>query len=134
MLLDSTALLNRKHLMRGDGAWLMAYPEPASTAPLAADSVILYSAATPHHQPNQPNQPDQPDQPDQSSLTSPPQQPLVVDAGGISSGAEPGALAPCGSGVAVLTYGNGVPKALEARGASLGLGLRLGLGLGLGLG
>ena len=127
MLLDSTALLNRKHLMRGDGAWLMAYPEPTSTAPLAADSVILYSAATPPHQPNQPNQtnqpnqpdrPDRPDQTNQSSQTSPPQQPLVVDAGGISSGAEPGALAPCGSGVAVLTYGNGVPKALEARGAS----------------
>ena len=109
MLLDSTALLNRKHLMRGDGAWLTAYPEPASTAPLAADSVILYSAAMPPHLTSQPNQPNQTSQP------SPPHQPLVVDAGGISSGAELSALARCGSGVAVLTYGNGVPKALEAR-------------------
>ena len=108
----------------------MAYPKPASTAPLAADSVILYSAATPPHltsqsnQPNQPNQPDQTSQPNQTSQpgqtgqagqSSPPHQPLVVDAGGISSGTELSALAPCGSGVAVLTYGNGVPKALEAR-------------------
>ena len=124
MLLDSTALLNRKHLMRGDGAWLMAYPEPGSTAPLAADSVILYSAATPPHLTSQPNQPNQTSQTSQTGQTgqtgqagqsSPPHQPLVVDAGGTSSGTELSALAPCGSGVAVLTYGNGVPKALEAR-------------------
>ena len=93
--------------------------------------MILYSAATPPHQTGQPNQPNQPDQTSQTGQTgqtsqsSPPHQPLVVDAGGISSGTELSALAPCGSGVAVLTYGNGVPKALEARVASFGLGLGL---------
>ena len=50
MLLDSTALLNRKHLVQGDGAWLTAYPDPASTAPLSADTVMLYSADAPPNQ------------------------------------------------------------------------------------
>ena len=50
MLLDSTALLHRKHLVQGDGAWLTAYPDPASTAPLSADTVMLYSADAPPNQ------------------------------------------------------------------------------------
>ena len=78
---------------------------------------MLYSAATP---PNQPNQPDQPNKPDQSKQSNPPdppdppEQPLIFDAeaGGSALGE---LLAPSDSGVAVLTYGNGVPKALEAR-------------------
>ena len=81
---------------------------------------MLYSAATP---PNQPNQPDQPNKPDQSKQSNPPdppdppEQPLIFDAeaGGAALGA---LLAPSKSGVAVLTYGNGVPKALEARGVA----------------
>jgi len=72
---------------------------------------MLYRAAAPPNQPIQPPQPNQPSQPTQ------PIQPLVVDveAGGAALSA---LLAPCESGVAVLTYGNGVPKALEARAAS----------------
>ena len=78
---------------------------------------MLYSAATSPNQPNRPNQPNQPDQSKQPNPPDEPGQPLIFDAeaGGAALGA---LLAPSEGGVAVLTYGNGVPKALEARGVA----------------
>ena len=47
-----------------------------------------------------------------------PNQPVVFDAAEAGGAALRALPAPCESRVAVLTYGNGVPKALEARVAS----------------
>ena len=91
MLLDSTALLNRRHVDAAarDGDWMFA---PATAdEPLGYDDVVLYAHGAP-----------------------------VSAAATLRSG-EPMPLAPTGAGtreLALVTYGNGVPKALAARGAS----------------
>ena len=95
MLLDSTALLNRKHLQRGDGAWQFAYPAPSEL--LLHDDVIVYEhGAAPA---------------DARTVRAS----ADADAGATSVGGSGGGDA---RGVVVVTYGNGVPKALEAQRAS----------------
>ena len=70
-----------------------------------------------HPGPTWPTRPTAPTPPNPPDPPDPPEQPLIFDAeaGGAALGA---LLAPSESGVAVLTYGNGVPKALEARGVA----------------
>ena len=85
MLLDSTALLARKHLIpaaRDDG-WQFEYPH--SLGELSADDVVLYPyGASPA-----------------GSLT-------------VSSATAAGMSSAEGGRLVVVTYGNGVPKSLEA--------------------
>jgi len=83
MLLDSTALLNRKHLHRGDGAWQFGFP--AASDALLFDDVVLY----------------------RHDCT--PTDALTIRQGSLD------AMEATEADVAVVTYGNGVPKALEAR-------------------
>ena len=84
------------------GGWLTAYPEPASTAPLSADTVILYSAAPPVSSAASPV--NSAAAPVNSAAAPAPAHlpPLVIDAA--ACGAALHALpAPCASGPRVVT-------------------------------
>jgi len=96
MLLDSTALLNRKHLTRGDGAWQFLPPPEADM--LLFDDVVLYA-----------------DGRDVSERVTLRAGIAGADGSVLAEGREPRGK---GVQVAVVTYGNGVPKALQARAAS----------------
>ena len=101
MLLDSTALLARKHksVAARDDAWQCAYPLPGEE--LAADDVVLYAhgAASP------------------SDAVTVRAESVGPGGGGGSDGGVITMDRPSAN-VAVATYGNGVVKALEAVDAS----------------
>ena len=92
MLLDSTALLTRRHVSMAarDEAWQFAYPDGADDE-LAADDVVLYA---------------------HGEETAAARTVAATDMPALSGGASDSASAP--PALAVATYGNGVPKSLAA--------------------
>jgi hypothetical protein len=89
MTVDSTALLNQRHVLDKDGGWQRAFPD-ATSAPLSFDEVMCYRGADTGR----------------TRVTA------TWGEGGVVDGSMP--FSATAGSVAIVTYGNGVPLALRS--------------------